>query len=68
VSSAQLKKPAFKKRPGPPPWRYRSRHPEAANQLISDNVKEMSNPTRVDRAMIAAGMIHPAGLPLTRTK
>jgi hypothetical protein len=34
-------------------------HPEAADQLISDNVKEMSNPTRDGRAMIAAGMIHP---------
>ena len=34
-------------------------HPEAADQLISDNVKEMSNPTRDGRAMIAAGLIHP---------
>jgi hypothetical protein len=34
-------------------------HPEAANELVSDNVKEMSNPTRDGRAMIAAGMIHP---------
>jgi hypothetical protein len=33
-------------------------HPEAANQLISDNVKEMSNPTRDGRAMIASGLIH----------
>jgi hypothetical protein len=33
-------------------------HPEAANELISDNVKEMSNPTRDGRAMIAAGLIH----------
>jgi hypothetical protein len=41
-------------------------HPEAANQLISDNVKEMSNPTRDGRAMIAAGMIHPAPTPTTR--
>jgi hypothetical protein len=41
-------------------------HPEAANQLISDNVKEMSNPTRDGRAMIAAGMIHPAAPPTTR--
>jgi hypothetical protein len=39
-------------------------HPEAANQLISDNVKEMSNPTRDGRAMIAGGMIHP-GTPTT---
>ena len=41
-------------------------HPEAAAQLISDNVKEMSNPTRDGRAMIAAGMIHPAATPMTR--
>jgi hypothetical protein len=41
-------------------------HPEAAAQLISDNVKEMSNPTRDGRAMIAAGMIHPAATPTTR--
>jgi hypothetical protein len=34
-------------------------HPEAAAQLISDNLKEMSSPTRDGRAMIAAGMIHP---------
>ena len=34
-------------------------HPEAANELVSDNVKEMSNPTRDGRAMIAAGLIHP---------
>ena len=32
-------------------------HPEAAAQLISDNVKEMTSPTRDGRAMIAAGMI-----------
>ncbi len=40
-------------------------HPEAANELISDNVKEMSNPTRDGRAMIAAGMLHPDGAPKT---
>jgi hypothetical protein len=34
-------------------------HPEAAGHLVSDNVKEMSNPTRDGRAMIAAGLIHP---------
>jgi hypothetical protein len=34
-------------------------HPEAANELVSDNVKEMNNPTRDGRAMIAAGLIHP---------
>jgi hypothetical protein len=27
-------------------------HPEAANELVSENVKEMSNPTRDGRAMI----------------
>jgi hypothetical protein len=39
-------------------------HPEAADQLVSDNVKEMSNPTRDGRAMIASGLIHP-GTPTT---
>jgi len=39
-------------------------HPEAADQLISDNVKEMSNPQRDGRAMIANGLIHP-GTPTT---
>ena len=34
-------------------------HPEAAEELVSENVKEMSNPTRDGRAMIAAGLIHP---------
>jgi len=34
-------------------------HPEAANELVSENVKEMSNPTRDGRAMINAGLIHP---------
>jgi hypothetical protein len=38
-------------------------HPEAANELVSENVKEMSNPTRDGRAMIAGGMIHPDGAP-----
>jgi hypothetical protein len=41
-------------------------HPEAAAQLISDNVKEMSNPTRDGRAMVAAGMIHPGAAATTR--
>jgi hypothetical protein len=41
-------------------------HPETAAQLISDNVKEMSNPTRDGRAMIAAAMIHPAATPTAR--
>jgi hypothetical protein len=42
-------------------------HPEAADQLISDNVKEMSNPTRDGRAMIISGVraIHPDGTPAT---
>jgi len=40
-------------------------HPEAANELVSENVKEMSNPTRDGRAMIASGMIHPDGAPTT---
>jgi len=40
-------------------------HPEAANELVSENVKEMSNPTRDGRAMIAAGMLHPDGAPKT---
>jgi hypothetical protein len=31
-------------------------HPEAADQLVSDNVKEMSNPTRDGRAMINSGV------------
>jgi hypothetical protein len=40
-------------------------HPEAADQLIGENVKEMSNPTRDGRAMIASGAIHPDGAPVT---
>jgi hypothetical protein len=40
-------------------------HPEAADQLISDNVKEMSNPARDGRAMIASGAIHPDVTPPT---
>jgi hypothetical protein len=40
-------------------------HTEAANELVSENVKEMSNPTRDGRAMIANGMIHPDGAPTT---
>jgi hypothetical protein len=44
-------------------------HPEAADQLISDNVKEMSSPTRDGRAMINSGVhtIHPDGTPATDT-
>ena len=38
-------------------------HPEAADQLVSDNVKEMSSPTRDGRAMIAAGLIQPSAQP-----
>ena len=33
-----------------------SGHPEAADQLVSDNVKEMSSPTRDGRAMINTGV------------
>jgi hypothetical protein len=40
-------------------------HPEAANELVSENVKEMSNPTRDGRAMITSGMLHPDGAPTT---
>jgi hypothetical protein len=40
-------------------------HPEAANELVSENVKEMSNPTRDGRAMISSGMIHSDGAPIT---
>jgi hypothetical protein len=39
-------------------------HPEAADELVSENVKEMNNPTRDGRAMISAGMIHPDGAPV----
>jgi hypothetical protein len=40
-------------------------YPEAAGELVSENVKEMSNPTRDGRAMISAGMLHPDGAPMT---
>jgi hypothetical protein len=42
-------------------------HPEAAETLTSDNVKEMSNPTRDGRAMITTGVrtIHADGTPTT---
>ena len=36
-------------------------HPEAANELVSENVKE--NPTRDGRAMINAGVIRPGSAP-----
>jgi hypothetical protein len=39
-------------------------HPEAADELVSENVKEMNNPTRDGRAMIASGMIHPENAPV----
>jgi hypothetical protein len=39
-------------------------HPEAADELVSENVKEMSNPTRDGRAMISSGLIHPDGAPV----
>jgi hypothetical protein len=47
-----------------------SGHPEAAEQLVSDNVKEMSNPTRDGRAMINSGVhtIRPDGTPATTTE
>src|SRR5690348_13907119 len=38
-------------------------HPEAAEELVSENVKEMSNPTRDGRAMINAGLIRPGSAP-----
>ena len=37
-------------------------HPEAADELISENVKEMSNPTRDGRAMIATGALRTDGV------
>jgi len=42
-------------------------HPEAAEQLVSDNVKEMSSPTRDGRAMIVSGVhtVRPDGSPAT---
>ena len=42
-------------------------HPEAADQLVSDNVKEMNNPTRDGRAMVNSGVhtIHADGAPAT---
>jgi hypothetical protein len=38
-------------------------HPEAADELVSENMKEMSNPTRDGRAMINAGLIRPDSAP-----
>src|SRR5580704_13471403 len=32
-------------------------HPEAASELVNENMKEMNNPTRDGRAMIAAGLM-----------
>ncbi len=42
-------------------------HPDADETLVSDNVKEMSSPTRDGRAMINSGVhtIHPDGTPAT---
>jgi hypothetical protein len=42
-------------------------HPDADSTLVSDNVREMSNPTRDGRAMINSGVhaIHPDGTPAT---
>jgi hypothetical protein len=44
-------------------------HPGAEDTLVSDNVKEMSNPTRDGRAMINSGVhtIRPDGTPTTET-
>jgi hypothetical protein len=44
-------------------------HPGAEDTLVSDNVKEMSNPTRDGRAMINSGVhtIRPDGTPATET-
>jgi hypothetical protein len=39
-------------------------HPEAAEELVSENVKEMNNPTRDGRAMISSGLIHPDSAPV----
>jgi hypothetical protein len=43
-------------------------HPGAEDTLVSDNVKEMSNPTRDGRAMINSGVhtIHADGAPATQ--
>jgi hypothetical protein len=38
-------------------------HPEAADELVSENMKEMNNPTRDGRAMISAGLLRPEGAP-----
>jgi hypothetical protein len=40
-------------------------HPEAADELVSENMKEMNNPTRDGRAMISAGLLHADGAPKT---
>jgi hypothetical protein len=40
-------------------------HPEAADELVSENVKEMNNPTRDGRAMISSGLIHPDSAPVS---
>ena len=42
-------------------------HPEAADELISDNLKELNSPTRDGRAMINSGVhtIRPDGAPAT---
>jgi hypothetical protein len=44
-------------------------HPGADDTLVSDNVREMSNPTRDGRAMINSGVhtIRPDGTPTTET-
>jgi len=42
-------------------------NPNADETLVSDNVREMGNPTRDGRAMITSGVraIHPDGTPAT---
>jgi hypothetical protein len=42
-------------------------NPNADETLVSDNVREMTNPTRDGRAMITSGVraIHPDGTPAT---
>ena len=49
------------------PAQMNTNNPNADETLVSDNVKEMSNPTRDGRAMIVSGVhtIHPDGTPAT---
>jgi hypothetical protein len=45
--------------------RINTGHPEATNELVTENVKKMSNPIRDGRAMFASDMIHSDGTPTT---